>query len=253
MNDALLKLLQRDLKALTRRAVAHRIGEVTAISPLTISLGGATETYVGVRQLAGPTYWIGDVVSVLMWGNDLLVIGKITAAPRTLPLSGAGPWSFTGLDGEADRGYELTWDLFFTSGAQHAMYLRPNGDSSGVYSGVMQRFYHTGAAYTGDGYVAGAAVYPWPNGLLIGGFDWALNGTCVGRALFAAKQHGASQLGRPCSADWTFRAASGTQAYIMRGFASYYWNVMTTPVTSLTIMLTGGTAVGQFTLKPTGR
>lgn len=86
----IIEPLLRRLKALEDAQVRFRKGTVTSVSPLSVALGGATTPYVGVRSL-GPVA-VGDLVAVLTFGNDLLVLGAIG--------NGADPWHELGHAGE---------------------------------------------------------------------------------------------------------------------------------------------------------
>lgn len=78
MDDGTRQVLDR-LNQMDLRAVVRRVGEVTAVSPLTVAVGGSDTPYVGVPQLAsGGALIIGDVVLCLLAdGKDLIVLGRI--------------------------------------------------------------------------------------------------------------------------------------------------------------------------------
>lgn len=76
--------LTRRLDTLNRIAVRYRQGEITSLSPLSVDLGGSGIPYTSVRALPGSALAIGDVVAVLTWGNDLLVLGRVKA-DRSVP------------------------------------------------------------------------------------------------------------------------------------------------------------------------
>ncbi len=79
MNSAMVKAMLRELREIKRQAVRYRQGVVTDTSPLSVALGGSDEFYVGVQSVADYTPRVGDIVSVLMFGNDLLVVGLVKA------------------------------------------------------------------------------------------------------------------------------------------------------------------------------
>lgn len=54
-----------------------RRGVVSATAPLAVKLGGSTVAYTAVKRIDGPALVVGDPVMVAMWGNDLIVLGKI--------------------------------------------------------------------------------------------------------------------------------------------------------------------------------
>lgn len=72
------QLLER-LAEIERTGVRYRQGVVTDTSPLTVALGGATTGgYTNVRALKGPEpFAVDDVVAVLMFGFDMLVLGVL--------------------------------------------------------------------------------------------------------------------------------------------------------------------------------
>lgn len=89
MNSDIRRDLQRQLQQSAQRAVNYRQGVVTNPAPLTVTLGGSSLAYTGVRSVAGPLS-SGDVISALLFGNDLLVLGRITDVPETAHVVGAG-------------------------------------------------------------------------------------------------------------------------------------------------------------------
>lgn len=76
MNRDVQDDLQRRITALERSAARHRVGEVTATTPLEVALGGASVSYADVKSVATGLQ-VGDIVSVLTFGNDLIVLGVI--------------------------------------------------------------------------------------------------------------------------------------------------------------------------------
>jgi hypothetical protein len=78
MDPKQTRQLLEQLAETDRTAVRYRQGVVTDTSPLTVALGGATGGYVNVRALKGPEpLAVDDVVAVLMFGFDMLVLGVI--------------------------------------------------------------------------------------------------------------------------------------------------------------------------------
>lgn len=79
MNEGVRKNLLSRLGLLERRAVRHRRGEITDTSPLSVSLGGSGTSYVDVKAVGDPTdFTVGQIVSVLVFENDLIVLGGMT-------------------------------------------------------------------------------------------------------------------------------------------------------------------------------
>lgn len=80
MSREQLRTAQR-VAELERVGLRYRQGVVTDDSPLTVELGGDGVSLANVSQLdsAGPLA-VGDVVAVLSFATELLVIGKIAAA-----------------------------------------------------------------------------------------------------------------------------------------------------------------------------
>ena len=76
MNQDVQDDILRRLKALESTAVRYRAGEVTDISPLDVALGGSDVPYEDVRSIEA-NVTTGDHVGALVFGNDLLVLGRI--------------------------------------------------------------------------------------------------------------------------------------------------------------------------------
>jgi hypothetical protein len=77
MNRDILRDIRDRLARHEREMVRFRRGEVTDDSPLTVALGGSSETYVDVKAVEGTAFVVADQVAVLVWGNDLIVLGVI--------------------------------------------------------------------------------------------------------------------------------------------------------------------------------
>lgn len=81
MNDDVLKDLLRRVTALERTAVRYRAGEVTALAPLDVELGGSGVPYEDVKAVG--LCKVGDQVATLLWGSDLIVLGHVTEGMRS--------------------------------------------------------------------------------------------------------------------------------------------------------------------------
>lgn len=77
MNDEVAIDLQSQIDELRRSTARPRQGVVTATSPLTIKLGGSTDTYASVQRLSSYTPTVADLIEVLMYGNTCIVLGKV--------------------------------------------------------------------------------------------------------------------------------------------------------------------------------
>jgi hypothetical protein len=77
MDDRTLRELLERISALEQRSVRYRQGVITDTSPLSVALGGSDVSYESVKQLEGTVLAVDDVVAVLTFGNDLLVLGKL--------------------------------------------------------------------------------------------------------------------------------------------------------------------------------
>jgi hypothetical protein len=77
VNDDVRKALERRLSRIERDMVRFRRGEVTDDSPLSVALGGSDVAYTDVKAVEGQTFTVTDQVAVLLWGNDLIVLGVI--------------------------------------------------------------------------------------------------------------------------------------------------------------------------------
>jgi hypothetical protein len=86
MDDRQLRELLLRVQALEQRSVKHRLGEVTSVSPLSVALGGSGTAYTSVRAVGGG-YAVGDVVSCITFGNDLLVLGLVGDGGPWIPLT----------------------------------------------------------------------------------------------------------------------------------------------------------------------
>jgi hypothetical protein len=73
--EQLLRDILRRLDALDRTRPRLRLGEVIDTSPLDVALGGSDVAYENVKAL-NPVR-VGDIVAVLVAGNDLLVLGPV--------------------------------------------------------------------------------------------------------------------------------------------------------------------------------
>ncbi len=73
----MVKALLRDMRDLKRQSARLRPGEITATSPLSVALGGSDIPYTDVKRLASYSPTIGDIVAVVVSGNDLLILGEI--------------------------------------------------------------------------------------------------------------------------------------------------------------------------------
>lgn len=108
MDDRIIRNLLQRLQSLERRSVRFRVGEVTATSPnLQVSVGGADDPYTGCRSLAHQSIKTGDTVAVLMFGSDLLVLGRIvTAVQNQVIVAGV-----VGSTGSEDGGDTSLWSV----------------------------------------------------------------------------------------------------------------------------------------------
>lgn len=95
--------LMTRLKRVEDRMVKHRIGVVTDTDPLSVALGGASEPHTDVKCLDGGPIATGDTVSCLTWGRDLLVLGRIVAAPAKRIVTGIVDSNGTESGGDTDQ------------------------------------------------------------------------------------------------------------------------------------------------------
>lgn len=72
MDDATARALVERLDRIEKEMMRFAVGEVTALSPLTVKVSGASTAFTGVKAIASVT--VGEIVAVLRWGNDLLVL-----------------------------------------------------------------------------------------------------------------------------------------------------------------------------------
>lgn len=90
--------VNKRIAELKRLSVRYRQGEITDLDPLSVDLGGSGVPHTNVKTLPAGELEVGDIVAVLTFGNDLLVLGKITAGPA----SASGSTTITG-NGTAER------------------------------------------------------------------------------------------------------------------------------------------------------
>lgn len=95
-ND-IVRQLDRRFRSLEESAVRYRQGVVAGLSPLTVKLGGADIAIeVAVVGGVGPLA-VDDVVSVLTFGNDAVVLGTVATEQRSYQYIGAFTKSSTEL------------------------------------------------------------------------------------------------------------------------------------------------------------
>lgn len=88
VNDLLGRMAQLDT------APVHRVGTVIAIAPLSVSLGRAATPNANVQALAGLVLSVGDIVSVLVFGAGMIVLGKIAPPDKVHLTGGTGEPAF---------------------------------------------------------------------------------------------------------------------------------------------------------------
>lgn len=76
MKQQTLAQITASIGNIDRTAARFRIGVVSDVDPLTVTLGGAATPYAGVKSIATDLA-VDDRVGVLMLRNDLLVLGRI--------------------------------------------------------------------------------------------------------------------------------------------------------------------------------
>lgn len=75
--QAIRRAANRRMARQEEMAVHFRLGVVTDTSPLDVAVGGASTSYTDVRSIEGQTFQADDVVAVLQWRGDLIVLGVI--------------------------------------------------------------------------------------------------------------------------------------------------------------------------------
>lgn len=96
MNDATIRDLLHRLDAIERRQVAVRMGVITDTSPLAVALGGSEDSFAA-RAVQGIPLAVDDVVAVLTFGNDMLILGAPAPADTGwVPLTPASGWASSG-------------------------------------------------------------------------------------------------------------------------------------------------------------
>lgn len=92
MNPDVLADIQRRLIKLESIGVRYRAGEITDTGPLEVALGGSSVPYVDIKTIA-PSLQTGDQVAVLVFGNDLLVLGPIQGGETAAKGSDSATWT----------------------------------------------------------------------------------------------------------------------------------------------------------------
>lgn len=77
MDERILQELMDELKAIKLTIPDVRTGIVTTASPLAVTVGASGVPLTGLKRLSSYTPTAADQVSVLFWGNDVIVLGKI--------------------------------------------------------------------------------------------------------------------------------------------------------------------------------
>lgn len=75
MDDAQQRALRR-IQESERRAVHYRQGRITALSPLSVAVGASATAYTSVKSLVAGLV-VDDVVSILTFDNDAIIIGRV--------------------------------------------------------------------------------------------------------------------------------------------------------------------------------
>lgn len=76
MNQRMMRSLLDRLTRLEKRSVKHRVGVVDSTGPLSVKLGGAGVPYTNIKCVGGKPAE-GQLVSVLTFGHDAIVLGPI--------------------------------------------------------------------------------------------------------------------------------------------------------------------------------
>ena len=84
IGQELIKRFDERFGRLERSQVKYRQGVVETTSPLTVKLGGSDVAVAAVALDSAGALGAGEVVAVLAFGNDLIVLGPIGYAPTAL-------------------------------------------------------------------------------------------------------------------------------------------------------------------------
>lgn len=68
--------------AIEKKLIGYRQGQITALSPLSVALGGSDVSYTSVNALDSSALAVGTTVACLMLGTDLLILGAISSSPK---------------------------------------------------------------------------------------------------------------------------------------------------------------------------
>lgn len=245
-DDVMTDIMGR-LQALEQGSVVHRSGVVTALSPLSVTLGGSSVAHTNVRSIAARV-GVGDKVSVLVMGNDLVVLGRADAYPmsRTFTVSGVSSVDLGSFDGDNITGIRISGELRFTftsTGSVGFFSLRPNGSTSVTRQLLSQRSYWDSASLVTD--VQGGNSAAGQDGFVIAMTDWvSTSGQRNGiwfDGMFFTRREGASNhyrqyMGRYSNHDYSVNSERTVQASV-----SSSWVDLTTLLSSLTFAVTNAT------------
>ncbi len=77
MDARTARKLVRGFQDLERATATVRIGVITDIDPLSVTIGGSDVPYTSVKAIDGAALDVDDVVAALTFGRDLLILGRI--------------------------------------------------------------------------------------------------------------------------------------------------------------------------------
>lgn len=112
-----LKLVER-IQALERKTPTIRLGTVTDTAPLAVALGGSDTPYTNVKALDGDALAADDVIAAVMFGRDLLILGRI---------SDGQPESWHDIGAGGEPAFANSWTNYGGAYAPAGFYKDPGG------------------------------------------------------------------------------------------------------------------------------
>ena len=162
-------------------------------------------------------------------------------------VSAVSSYTFSGLNGNADYGYELVFLGATSATSDPVFFMRPNNDTTaGNYNNVFTRCYHNPAVTSGQDYVTIAT------GLHLHSCYSAGGAAATHGMSFRAQLH-AKVIGS------TFRTSSGNSGSANASNSAHtaqnsagFWNNTADNITSLVVLASLGTFTGMLTLRKLG-
>lgn len=226
-----LKDHQHDGGGLTKARARVVPGAATSGATLANRLGAAALPSSALRLADVLVPALANAIAAANIADRRVAAGA-GGSRKSGPQAAIGSYTFTGLNGDAERRYEL-WlgGRLFGGGAARTVTLRPNGSTTGMETTYTQQ---------GDGAAPGGALNPTQ--LLLGGSYSALDTDLIVKASLAC----VTGRQRPMTYQM-FGKGVASGRYTQNGGG--VWTDTTTNITSLVVDFGGGTFTGDLELR----